>query len=306
MSTVAAAVCGGDQLHQAAATLGLTEQGPPVVVLLDAADERSIARAALLPVDLPRVVVADDRLAGLLRAAGVRHIASQAEPQILGPLVRAALPPVPERRTRLVVVTSLRGGVGRTMLVANLARHLAREREVWAVDLTGSGALAWWLTADAQPWQELEPLVDELTLEHLRVVAADPTPRLHIIGGRGDAPSPALADAALDALLAPGELVIVDAPALPDPRARSARSDTRVLLLSYGDAASLAMLGATSLDGVWLIASQCDRLDGVTPFRALPRDEGAVGTALRRRGEMGGGLGRAYRELATLISLDAS
>jgi hypothetical protein len=48
------------------------------------------------------------------------------------------------------------------------------------------------------------------------------------------------------------------------------------------------------------------RIGDHSAFRALPRDEAAVGAALSGRRAVGGALGRAYDELADLMALDAS
>ncbi len=59
---------------------------------------------------------------------------------------------------------------------------------------------------------------------------------------------------------------------------------------------------------MWLMASQSrtPKIGERAAFRALPRDEAAVGAALSGRSAVGGALGRAYHELAELIALDAS
>ena len=106
------------------------------------------------------------------------------------------------------------------------------------------------------------------------------------------------------------DLVIVDAPVLADERGRSlATLADRVMVLSYDDPLSIATLEASEVSGdVWLMASQSRtaRIGERAAFRALPRDEAAVSAALSGRGSVGGALGRAYDELAELITLDAS
>jgi len=52
--------------------------------------------------------------------------------------------------------------------------------------------------------------------------------------------------------------------------------------------------------------SRAPRIAERAAFRALPRDEAAIGAALSGRRAAGGALGRAYDELAELIALDAS
>jgi hypothetical protein len=80
-------------------------------------------------------------------------------------------------------------------------------------------------------------------------------------------------------------------------------------VLSYDDPLSLATLDSSEIPiGAWLVASQAraPRIGERAAFRALPRDESAVGAAFSGRRAAGGALGRAYEELAELIALDAS
>ncbi len=209
----------------------------------------------------------------------------------------------------MVVITGVRGGVGRTLLAANLARRLAPRIGVVAVDATGTGALGWWLRCAPRAWTELEGLTDELTAEHLAVVAVE-SDGLRVIGGASVAPTRALAESTVRAAESLAELVIVDAPVLADERGRAlAALAERVLLVSYDDPLSLAAIEASDLPSdVWLMASQSRsaRLGERSAFRALPRDESAVASALSSRRALGGALGRAYDELAELIALDAS
>jgi cellulose biosynthesis protein BcsQ len=206
-------------------------------------------------------------------------------------------------------VTGARGGVGRSLLVANLARRLASRLSVAAVDTTGTGALGWWLECAPRTWAELEGLTDELTAEHLAVVATE-SAGLRVIGGAPVAPTRALAESTVRAAASLAELVLVDAPVTADDRGRAlAALADRVLLLSYDDPLSLATLDASEIPGgAWLLASQSrtPRIGHHAAFRALPRDEAAVGSALAGRRAVGGTLGRAYDELADLIALDAS
>ena len=199
--------------------------------------------------------------------------------------------------------------MGRSLLAANLARRLASRIGVAAIDATGTGALGWWLQCAPRPWTELEGLTDELTAEHLAVVATE-SAGVRVIGGAPVAPTRALAESAVRAAASLAELVIVDAPVLADERGRAlAALADRVLVLSYDDALSLATLDASEIPGgAWLIASQSRtaRVGERAAFRALPRDEAAVGAALSGRRAAGGALGRAYDELAELIALDAS
>lgn len=307
------AICGGDDLRAAASALGLAvcDAGRPDLVLVDLRDAAACAAAAALASAIPRVAVAGDAERALAAALGydASAIAASCEPAALGPLVVAALPRTPRRATRLVAITAARGGVGRTMLVANLARRLASRLGVAAIDVTGTGALGWWLRCAPRAWTELEGLTDELTAEHLAVVAAE-SAGLRVIGGAPVAPTRALAESTVRAAASLAELVLVDAPVLADGRGRSlATLADRVFVLSYDDPLSLAALDACDLPSdAWLVASQSrtPRIGERAAFRALPRDETAVGEALAGRRAAGGALGRAYDELAELIALDAS
>ena len=260
---------------------------------------------------IPRVAVAGENERALAAALGydASSIAATCEPAALGPLGVAALPRSPRRATRVVVITGVRGGVGRTLLVANLARRLATRLGLAAVDATGTGALGWWLQCSPRAWTELEGLTDELTAEHLAVVAVE-TAGLRVIGGAPVAPTRALAESTVRAAASLAELVIVDAPVLADERGRAlANLADRVLLLSYDDPLSLATIEASDVPAdAWLMCSQsrAPRLGERAAFRALPRDEAAVAAAFSGRREAGGALGRAYDELAELIALDAS
>jgi hypothetical protein len=308
-----AAICGGDDLRAAAAALGLEpcDKGQPDLILVDLRDPSACSAAAALAPAIPRVAVAGEAQRALAAALGydASSIAATCEPAALGPLVVAALPRTPRRATRVVVITGARGGVGRTLLAANLARRLASRLGVAAVDATGTGALGWWLHCAPRAWAELEGLTDELTAEHLAVVAVESS-GVRVLGGAPVAPTRALAESTVRAAASLAEVVIVDAPVLADERGRAlAVLADRVLLLSYDDPLSLATLDASDAPGdVWLIASQsrAPRIGERVAFRALPRDEAAVGAALSGRHTAGGALGRAYDELAELIALDAS
>ena len=307
------AICGGDELRAAAATLGLEvcDAGRPDLVLVDLRDATACAVAAAVESGIPRVAVAGESERALAAALGysLSSIATTCEPAALGPLVVAALPRTPRRATRLVVITAARGGVGRSLLAANLSRRLATRLTVAAVDATGTGALGWWLECAPRAWTELEGLTDELTAEHLAVVATE-SAGVRVIGGAPVTPTRALAEATVRAASSLADLVLVDAPVLADDRGRAlAAIADRVLMLSYDDALSLASLDACEApSGAWLLASQSRsaRIGEHAAFRALPRDEAAVGAALSGRRAVGGALGRAYDELAELIALDAS
>jgi Mrp family chromosome partitioning ATPase len=308
-----AAICGGPDLRAAAATLGLEpcEAGRPDLVLVDLRDASACAAAAALEAGIPRVAVASDSERALAAALGydASSIAATCEAAALGPLVVAALPRTPRRATRVILITGTRGGVGRTLLAANLARRLASRVAAAAVDVTGTGALGWWLQCAPRAWTELEGLTDELTAEHLAVVAAESV-GLRVIGGAPVAPTRALAESTVRAATSLAELVLVDAPVLADERCRAlAALADRVLVVSYDDPLSLVSLDVCEVPNeAWLVASQ-SRIARIGPraaFRALPRDEAAVSAALSARRAVGGALGRAYDELAELIALDVS
>lgn len=305
-----AAICGGPELVAAASAIGLVEAEPAQLALVDMRCAEGVVRAAALPPELPRVVVVDGKGDRWLRAAGARHMTFAATPEALGPLVASALPPAQRDATRRLLVTAARGGVGRTLLATNLARRISRRGPLWLVDATGTGAAAWWLRAEVRPWTELEPLASELTIEHLQIVAAEPSPGLRLIGGGGAAPTAELLTACLASLVTSTELAIVDAPLLCDERTRAtgdrSATDSRTLVLSYADPASLAALEPYDTGTDWLIASQARGLGQRAVFRALPRDEAAVAAAYRSRSAVAGVLGRAYDELAELVTIDAS
>jgi hypothetical protein len=312
--TVRAAVYGGAELAAAADVLGLitVEPARADLALVDLRDADALSRATTLPTELPRVVVLDEEQVTLAEALGVpsRSVARSCEAAVLGPLIAATLPPARRGSTRSILVTSARGGAGRSMLVANLARRLAPLRATLCLDLTGDGTLSWWLGATTGSWSDLEDLTDELTAEHLGVVASEPAPGLRIVGGAPYAPSVRLTQSAFRAALGLSEIVLVDAPALADERTRRlVGSVDRVLVLSYDDPISIAALASADVpEGAWLIASQsiATSLTGRDVFRALPRAESAVAAATTRPTALGGALGKAYDDLAELIVIDAS
>lgn len=305
-----AALCGGPELVAAAAVLGLVDGEPAQLALVDMRSAEGVARAAALPAAIPRVLLADPEGERLLRAAGAPYVTSLATPEALGPLVTGALPPARRGATRRVVLTAARGGVGRTLLAVNLARRVSGRCPLWLLDATGTGAAAWWLRAEVRPWSDFEPLAHELSLEHLRIVAAEPSPGLRLLGGGGPAPSVELLAACLARLDDAEELAVIDAPLLADERTGALVAgsgiDARTLVVSYADPASLAALDCHDLGQAWLIASQDKGLPGRSVFRALPRDEAAVSAAHGSRAAVSGALGRAYDDLAELIAIDAS
>lgn len=303
-----AAVC-GRAFEAAVEVLGLeTVDERPDVVLLDLADAGAVTVAAAIPAEIPRIVLAPAEHETLLRAVGCTvAIARSPEPAAIGPLVAAALPSRTRGPTRLVVVTGPRGGTGRTLLVAGLAHRLAARTSVLVVDATGTGAAGWWLGLAAGPWSDLEGLVDELTAEHLAVVAAE-RERLRVIGGVSPMPSLALLVATARAAASIADVVLVDAPSLFDERARELMELAgRVLLMCTDDPASLAAAdGTMNDDRAWLIASRCraEQLGGRPVLRALPDDPAAVRSAMRGPSAVGGALGRAYDDLAELLAID--
>ncbi|HKY50268.1 MAG TPA: hypothetical protein VJP45_03335 [Candidatus Limnocylindria bacterium] len=309
-----AGICGGPELHAAALALGLQlcDGERPDLLLVDLRDATARAAAATFDSAIPRVVVAGDAERTLAIALGhqASAIATSCEAAALGPLVAAALPRPSRRATRVVLVTAARGGSGRTLLAANLARRIGARLSVAAVDVTGTGALGWWLQSAPRTWTELEELADELTSEHLAIIAAESGAGVRVIGGPPVAPTQRLAESTVRAATSLAELVIVDAPLLADERCRAlgAHAD-RVLVMSYDDPLSRANLDASELpDDAWLIASQSrePRIGERLAFRAIPRDEAAVSAAISGHRVVGGVLGRAYDELAELLVLDAT
>ena len=312
--TVRVALCGGADLATAAEVLGLIAVEPTRadVALVDLRDAAALAQAAALAPELPRVVILADEQLALAGALGVpsRSVATSCEPAVLGPLIAATLPTARRSSTRSIMVTSVRGGAGRTLLVANLARRLASLRATLCLDLTGDGTLSWWLGATSGGWSELEDLTDELTAEHLGVVATEAAPGLRLVGGPPFAPSVQLAQSVFRAALELSEIVLVDAPTLADERTRRlAASADRVLVLSYDDPISVAALAAADVpERAWLIASQsiATSLGGRDVFRALPRAEGTIAAATSRPNALDGALGKAYDGLAEIIAIDAT
>jgi hypothetical protein len=280
--------------------------------LIDRRDADAHASAATLAPELPRVVVLGEAQIALASALGIpdRSVARSCEPAVLGPLIGATLPPARRGSTRSVLVTSARGGAGRSLLVANLARRLAPIRSTLCLDLSGDGILGWWLGATTGRWADLEELTDELTAEHLGVVATEAAPGLRIVGGPPNGPSARLAQSAFRAALELSELVLVDGPTLADERSRRLLpSVDRVIVMSYDDPISITALASADIpDTAWLIASQstATTLTGRDVFRALPRAESTISAAMSRPSALGGALGKAYDELAEIIAIDAT
>ena len=312
--TVRVAIYGGVELATAADVLGLINVDPARadLALVDLRDAEAVSNAATLSPELPRVVVLAEEHVALAGALGIpnRSVARSCEPAVLGPLISATLPPAKRRSTRSLLVTSPRGGVGRSLLVANLARRLAPHRAALCLDLTGDGTLSWWLGTTSASWSDLEDLADELTAEHLGVVATEAAPGLRVIGGPPFAPSAKLAQSAYRAALELSEVVLIDAPTLADERTRRLLASVdRVMVMSYDDPISVAALASADVpENAWLIASQSTAatVGGRDVFRALPRAEAAVAVAASRPSALGGALGKAYDGLAEIIAIDAT
>lgn len=302
------AVCGA-AFDDAVEVLGLERVDELAeVVLVDLADPEAVGKAAEIAPDVPRVAIARAEQERLLRAAGCAvPMASSAAPEAIGPLVAAAVPARRRGATRLVVVTGPSGGAGRTLLVAGLAARLSARASVLVLDATGSGSAAWWLRLAPGSWSDLEGLVEELTTEHLAVVAAE-RERLRVIGGVSPMPSVPLLAATARAAVRIADVVLVDAPALFDERTRALIDDAdRVLVVSTDDPAALSAIDASiDEERVWWIASRCraERLGAHPTFRALPDDPAAVRAAVRGPSIVGGALGRAYDELAEILTID--
>ncbi|HEY8824911.1 MAG TPA: hypothetical protein VIP07_08495 [Candidatus Limnocylindria bacterium] len=312
--TVRAALYGGADLVAAAEVLGLiaVEASRADLAVVDLRHAEALSRAAILPPELPRVVVLADEHVALAGALGIpnRSVARSCEPAVLGPLIAATLPPAKRSSTRSIMVTSARGGAGRSLLVANLARRLAPLRATLCLDLTADGTLCWWLGVTGGGWSDLEDLTDELTAEHLGVVATEAAPGLRLVGGPPFGPSLRLTQSAFRAALELSEIVLIDAPTLADERTRRlSGSVDRVIVMSYEDPISIAALASADIpDGAWLIASQsvATSLGGRDVFRALPRAEGAIAAATSRPNALGGALGKAYDGLTEIIAIDAT
>lgn len=309
MRTERVRVFGGEALRASVVALGYEPHESAPLAVVDLSDETAIASAAADDTAV-RVFVCGPSHVALVAAAGVppERIASDSDAAILGPVISRAYPRERRSATRSVAVTSVRGGVGRTLLVVNLALRLASRLRVCVVDATGSGNAAWWLRCDARPWSEMESLAEELSADQLGVIANEAADNVHLVGGRGE-PTAAMLAATIRAATHLDDVVLVDLPPI-FARAMDAvreRAD-RTLVLAYDEALSLDVLDASGVDGVWLIASQtsASRIGRHEVFRSLPRDEGAVRAAIGGRAKAGGALGRAYDELAELVALDAS
>jgi len=313
ISAVRVAAFGDDALRASLIALGfepVDEQADVVVV--DLRDRDAVVRASPLLGATPRVFIAGTAERELCVAIGAdpTRIAGSIEPAALGPVVMSALPSRSRSATRVVVVTATRGGLGRTLLAVNVAARLAATLRVCVVDATGTGASAWWLGADAQPWTALAGLVEELTPEQLAVLAEEVRPGLRVIGGTSRAPDAGVGTAVIRAASGLDDLVIVDAPLVSAPLTDALRERAdRTLVVAYDDPCSVSALAlAAPEDDVWVIASQtrAEKLGEHRVFRNLPRDEGALAAALGKRGTVKGALGRAYDEIAEILRIDAT
>jgi hypothetical protein len=313
MSSARVAVFGGADLRASVTALGLEPvTQDPEIALIDARDRDAVGNAAGLPLHVPRVVVVFDTDRALVAALGLdsSRVVTSVEPAVLGPALMRLRPHRPRAATRVVVTTGVRGGVGRSLLVANLALRIAARMRVCVVDATGQGAASWWLRCSPRPWTEFEGLVDELTADHLAIMAEESISGMRVIGGTSVAPTTALLGSTIRAATGLADLVIVDAPLRNDALARAATAlADRIFVLAYDDPWSKRMLDADPpSDDEWLIASQMKSasLDGRRAFRALPRDESAVAAAVASHGVAKGALGKAYDELAELLVIDAT
>lgn len=301
----------GESLVSTAAVLDLEQAADHTdVVLVDLRDPSALAAAAHADPMAPRIVLAGPEQTALIRALGRGgfEVADAPDPAGVGPLIAKLAPPRVRARTRLVVITGAAGGCGRTLLAVGLALRLATRGSVAVIDLTGSGAAAWWLRLSAAPWSEIEAVTEELTPEHLAVVASE-RGSIRVVGGGGGMPSVELGIAAVRAALGLADLAVVDAPALRDARTEAVMAlADRVIVPASDDPLSHAQLEALPGDAYWILASRCaaDRIGGHGVMRALPDDPAAVRAAAAGDGFVGGGLGRAYDELAEILAIDAS
>ena len=299
----------GATFAAAVETLGLDPvDDRPDLVLVDVDDDVAIARAADVPPDIPRIAVVGPERDVILRAVGSTvPVALSSHPAAIGPLLARIAPAAARSATRVVLVTGVAGGIGRTLLVANLAARIGMRASVLVLDATGSGGAAWWLGIAPGSWSDLEGLVDELTAEHIAVVASE-RERVRLIGATGAMPSAALLAATARACDGSAELVLIDAPTVVDERTRRlGEIADRVLLLAPGNGPHAALLDAAPADErTWVIASRsrAARIGAHPVMRSLPDDPASVRAASRGPAVAGGALGRAYDDLAELLTLD--
>lgn len=308
----AAAIFGGDELHQAALALGLVEDAArPEVLLIDADDDATINGANAFP-SIPRVFVADAPRAGLLRAAGCPYVVERpVGPASLGPVLFAMERTRP-RAARVVLCCAASGATGRTSLVGNLALRVARSAAVTAIDATGTAALAWRLGTRVASWTEIAAVGADLGEAHLRLAAAERDGAL-VLGGIGVPDSHLLARVV--ELCATRSVVVVDCPAYRPPEPLVATAD-RILVCANPDPASGAVTSALLAEladrDPHLVVSQVEQSDaaaiatlfGRPASFLLPRDEAACRASLQRGGIVGGRLGRAYDALAEILAAE--
>ena len=313
MRSARIAVLGGDDLRASVVALGFepTDMAHAQVAVVDARDRAQLAAAAALPATLPRLTVAAPEDASFFTAIGIdsARVVTSIEPARLGPALVALIPRPKRGPTKLVVITGVRGGVGRTLLAANLATRIAKALRICAIDATGTGALAWWLRASPKPWSDAEAIASELSAEHLPVIA-DAASGARVVGGAGVAPSRAAVEAVARVAVSVDDLVIVDAAVVSDANTRALCevADRRVVLAYDEPCCGLLLEADPPRERDWLIAAQSRKphVAGRAAFRAIPRDENAVASAASSRSAAGGALGRAYDELAELITIDAT
>jgi len=299
----------GETFAAAVETLGLEPvEERPDLVLVDLDDDVAVARAADVPAEVPRIALVGPERDAILRAVGSTvPVALSSHPAAIGPLVARVAPGRTRSATRIVVVTGVAGGVGRTLLAVNLASRIGARTSVLVLDATGTGAAAWWLGFTPGSWSDLEGLVDELTTEHIAVVASE-RERVRLIGASGAMPSAALLAATARACDGWTDLVLVDAPNVPDERARTvAEIADRVVVLAPESGAAAAALDALPIDDrTWIVASRsrAERIGAHAVLRALPDDPASIRAAARGPSAAAGALGRAYDDLAELLALD--
>ena len=290
-------------------TLGLEAvEDRPDLVLVDVDDDAAVARAAEILPEIPRIAIVGAERELILRAVGASvPVALSSHPAAIGPLVARLAPGRSRSATRIVVVTGVSGGIGRTLLVANLAARIGTRTSVVVLDATGTGAAAWWLGLAPGSWADLEGLVDELTAEHIAVVASE-RERIRLIGAAGLMPTARLVATTARACDGWSELVLVDAPVLVDERTRVLWevADRVIVLASEGGPHAAALDGLASDERTWLVASRsrAATIGGRDVLRALPDDPASVRSATRGPSLAGGALGRAYDDLAELLALD--
>src|SRR5439155_800336 len=166
MPSARVAVLGDEALRASVVALGFEPSDTsPEALVVDLRDAAAVRRAAAMT-GVPRVFVGSDAERPLVAALGLdASFVAGIEPARLGPALVRILPTRARAATRMMVVTGARGGVGRTLLATNVARRIAKQRRVWLLDATGSGAAAWWLSADPRSWPSLEALVHEMSVE---------------------------------------------------------------------------------------------------------------------------------------------